>query len=96
MDSFYASVEVRSAMPMATAVRRCPQLVCLPVNMPLYVGVSQQIRQILSRYTSEIASLSLDEAFLDVRASKKLFGSAASIVRQIKQAIQDECGMKNE
>jgi DNA polymerase-4 len=84
---------VRSAMPMATAVRRCPQLVCLPVNMPLYVEVSKQIHQIFNRYTSEIEPLSLDEAFLDVRASKKLFGSAASIARQIKQAIQDECGL---
>jgi len=84
---------VRSAMPMATAVRRCPRLVCLSVNMPLYVEVSKQIHQIFNRYTSEIEPLSLDEAFLDVRASKKLFGPAASIARQIKQAIQDECGL---
>lgn len=84
---------VRSAMPMATALRRCPQLVCLPVNMPLYVDVSKQIHEIFNRYTSEIEPLSLDEAFLDVRASEKLFGSAASIARQIKQAIQDECGL---
>jgi DNA polymerase-4 len=84
---------VRSAMPMATALRRCPQLVCLPVNMPLYVEVSKQIHAIFNRYTTEIEPLSLDEAFLDVRASKKLFGSAASIARQIKQAIQDECGL---
>ena len=84
---------VRSAMPMATALRRCPQLVCLPVNMPLYVEVSKQIHAIFNRYTSEIEPLSLDEAFLDVRASRKLFGPAASIARQIKQAIQDECGL---
>jgi len=51
---------VRSAMPMATAVRRCPQLVCLPVNMSLYVEVSKQIHQIFNRYTSEIEPLSLD------------------------------------
>jgi len=60
MDSFYASVEVRSAMPMATAVRRCPRLVCLPVNMPRYFEVSKQIHQIFNRYTSEIEPLSLD------------------------------------
>ena len=84
---------VRSAMPMATALRRCPQLVCLPVNMSLYVEVSKQIHQIFNRYTSEIEPLSLDEAFLDVRASEKLFGPAASIARQIKQAIHNECGL---
>jgi len=84
---------VRSAMPMASAVRRCPQLVCLPVNMPLYVEVSKQIHAIFNRYTTEIEPLSLDEAFLDVRASEKLFGPAAGIARQIKQAIHDECGL---
>ena len=84
---------VRSAMPMATALRRCPQLVGLPVNMALYVDVSKQIHGIFNRYTSEIEPLSLDEAFLDVRASEKLFGPAAAIARQIKQAIQDECGL---
>jgi len=84
---------VRSAMPMATALRHCPQLVCLPVNMSLYVEVSKQIHAIFNRFTSEIEPLSLDEAFLDVRASEKLFGPAASIARQIKQVIQDECGL---
>ena len=49
---------VRSA---ASVVRRCPQLVCLPVNMPLYVEVSKQIHEIFNRYTSEIEPLSLDE-----------------------------------
>ena len=84
---------VRSAMPKATALRRCPQLVCLPENRPLYVDVSKQIHQIFNRYPSEIEPLSLDEAFLDVCASEKLFGPAAGIARQIKQAIQDECGL---
>ncbi len=82
---------VFSAMPMTTALRLCPDLVCLPVNMGLYVSVSQQIHQIFSRYTPVIESLSLDEAFLDVGASEKLFGTAAEIARQIKSDIKNEC-----
>lgn len=84
---------VLSAMPMAHALRLCPDLVCLPVNMPLYVNVSKQIRDIFYRYTPEIEPLSLDEAFLDVAGSEKLFGSAAAIARKIKLDIKNECNL---
>lgn len=84
---------VLSAMPMAHALRLCPDLVCLPVNMPLYVNVSRQIRDIFYRYTPEIEPLSLDEAFLDVAGSEKLFGPAAAIARKIKQDIKNECNL---
>ncbi len=81
---------IHSAMPMTQARRLCPNLNILPVNMPLYVSVSKQIHEIFNRYTPEIEPLSLDEAFLDVTASIKLFGSAADIARRIKQEIRDE------
>jgi len=91
-----ASYEARqygvfSAMPMARALRQCPDLVCLPVNMPLYIDVSRQIHKIFYRYTPEIEPLSLDEAFLDVTASEKLFGSASHIAMKIKEDIKNEC-----
>ena len=82
---------VFSAMPMATALNKCPELVCLPVNMSLYIEVSQHIHEIFYRYTPVIEPLSLDEAFLDVSASEKLFGSAAEIAKQIKADIKKEC-----
>lgn len=82
---------VYSAMPMARALRLCSHLVCLPVNMALYVSVSQQIHEIFYRYTPEIEPLSLDEAFLGVSASESLFGTAAEIAKQIKADIKDEC-----
>jgi len=82
---------VFSAMPMSNALRLCPHLVCLPVNMSLYVSVSQQIHEIFNRYTPEIEPLSLDEAFLDVSASEKLFGTAAEIAQKIKADIKNEC-----
>ncbi|MFK5915820.1 MAG: DNA polymerase IV [Woeseiaceae bacterium] len=81
---------VFSAMPMAQATRLCPDLRVLPSNMPLYVSVSKQIHEIFNRYTPEIEPLSLDEAFLDVRSSLKLFGSAEEIARRIKKEIKDE------
>ncbi len=84
---------VHSAMPMARAVRLCPEAVCLPVRMELYATVSQQIREIFNRYTPLVEPLSLDEAFLDVTASTRLFGSATAIARAIKDAIRQELSL---
>ena len=81
---------IHSAMPMSQASRLCSELKVLPVNMPLYSSVSKQIHEIFNRYTPEIEPLSLDEAFLDVSGSLKLFGSAADIARRIKQDIKNE------
>ena len=81
---------VFSAMPMSQASRLCPDLRILPVNMSLYVTVSKQIHEIFNRYTPEIEPLSLDEAFLDVSGSLKLFGSAAEIAKRIKDDIKRE------
>ncbi|MEJ2509581.1 MAG: DNA polymerase IV, partial [Gammaproteobacteria bacterium] len=81
---------VHSAMPMASALRRCPQLIVLPVRMARYAEISQQIRAIFERYTPIIEPLSLDEAFLDVAASERLFGPAEAIAARIKAEIRDE------
>jgi len=81
---------IRSAMPTATALKRCPELVVLPGRMALYSEVSRQIQDIFARYTPLIEPLSLDEAFLDVSASTALFGPAQQIARDIKQAVLDE------
>ncbi len=81
---------IRSAMPTATALKRCSGLIVLPGRMALYSEVSQQIQDIFARYTPLIEPLSLDEAFLDVSASTALFGPAQQIAHDIKQAVSDE------
>ena len=81
---------LHSAMSTAQALKRCPNLVLLPVNMPLYRAVSQQIHQIFQRYTSIIEPLSLDEAYLDVTDCDKCAGSATWIAQEIRQAIFNE------
>jgi len=81
---------VHSAMPMAQAVRRCPQAIVLPVRMERYVEVSQRIHAIFERYTPLVEAVSLDEAFLDVTGSIALFGTAEQIGRAIKKQIKDK------
>ncbi|KGK86514.1 DNA polymerase IV [Desulfosporosinus sp. HMP52] len=84
---------VRSAMPVAEAARCCPDAVFLPVNAKKYREVSWQIRQIFLTYTPMVEPLSLDEAFLDVTGSTRLFGPAESIALTIKQRIRQELSL---
>lgn len=81
---------VHSAMPMAEAHRLCPNGIYLPVDMQKYRRVSQQIMDIFHRFTPEVEAISLDEAFLDVTASQRLFGTAEEIGYAIKGLIKTE------
>ena len=84
---------IYSAMPTSQAMRLCPEVIQLPVQMELYSKVSHQIHEIFFRYTPEIEPLSLDEAFLDVSASLRLFGTANEIGKRIKQEIESELSL---
>lgn len=81
---------IRSAMPTAQAKRLCPRLIVLPPRHAYYARVSQQIRDIFHRYTPLVEPLSLDEAFLDVQHSHRLFGDATEIGRRVKLEIREE------
>lgn len=84
---------VHSAMPMAQAMRLCPQAVILRPRIDHYAEVSQQIRAIFYQFTPQIEPLSLDEAFLDVTASQRLLGNGEAIARAIKNTIKNELGL---
>jgi DNA polymerase-4 len=85
---------VHSAMPMAQAVRLCPQAIVVPPRMERYAEVSETVFEILKTFTPLVEGLSLDEAFLDVTASGSLFGDGATIARKIKDAIFAETGLR--
>ncbi len=84
---------VKSAMPMAQAVRRAPQAIVVPPRFAAYVAASEAVFGIFHDVTPEVEPLSLDEAFLDVTASVSLFGPPATIARQIRRRIFDEVGL---
>ncbi len=84
---------VHSAMPSAVARRRCPHAVFLPGDHSLYGEVSAQVREILDRYTPLVEPLSLDEAFLDVSGSLRLFGPAPDIAASIRQDVSAELSL---
>lgn len=84
---------IHSAMPTATALQRCPQLVLMPPNMDKYRAVARQIREIFGRYSELVEPLSLDEAYLDVSDSPHFQGSASRIAEAIRAAVKGELGI---
>ncbi|MEO1244787.1 MAG: DNA polymerase IV [Pseudomonadota bacterium] len=84
---------IRSAMPMAQARRRCPELISVRPDMAKYQAVSKQIFGVFREFTPLVEGLSLDEAFLDVTASLKLFGTGEEIGRRIKQRIREQSSL---
>lgn len=78
---------VHSAMPVAQAIKKCPDLIMVPVQMNLYKQVSADIHAIFSQYTDLIEPLSLDEAYLDVSDVKLCKSSATLMAKEIRQKI---------
>lgn len=84
---------VRSAMPMAEALRRCPHAIVVPPHRRRYEEVSAQVFAIFRRFTPLVEGISVDEAFLDVSASRSLFGDGEAIATRIRAAIREESGL---
>jgi DNA polymerase-4 len=84
---------VRSAMPMAEALRRAPHAIVVPPRRDAYEKASEAAFAIFRRFTPLVEPLSLDEAFLDVTASQALFGDGETIARAIKTAVRDELSL---
>jgi DNA polymerase-4 len=88
-----ASYEARpfgchSAQPMAVALRLCPHAIVVPVRMSRYREVSHKVFAILEEFTPLVEPLSIDEAFLDVTGSLRLFGSPVKIANTLKDRIK--------
>lgn len=84
---------VHSAQPMATAMGLCPHGIVLPTRMARYQEVSEQVFEIFHIFTPMVEPLSIDEAFLDVTGSIRLFGSPIEIAKKIKQRVVDKTGL---
>jgi DNA polymerase-4 len=84
---------VHSAQPVATARRLCPDGVFLPVRMGRYKEMSDRVFEIFRRFSPLVEALSIDEAFLDVTGTERLFGGALEVARKIKEAVAAETGL---
>lgn len=84
---------VGSAMPMAHAVRRCPQAVVVPPRFDRYEAVSRALMAALADFSPRVEALSLDEAFVDMSGAEHLFGPPGAMAERMRQAIRDATGL---
>ncbi|WP_373047582.1 DNA polymerase IV [Vulgatibacter sp.] len=84
---------VGSAMPMAQAMRRCPDAIVVPPRFSRYAEISRQVMETFATFSPRVEALSLDEAFLDMSGAEKLFGPPPAIARRIKDAVRAATGL---
>ncbi len=80
---------VHSAMPVSQAYKLCPQGIYIAPHGRLYSRVSREIFKILYEFSDLIEPISIDEAFLDVTGSIRLYGEGKEIAKKIKQRIYE-------
>ncbi len=78
---------IRSAMPISKAWQLNPEAIYVQPRGSRYAGVSRQVMAILANYSPDLEQLSIDEAFLDITSTQKLFGGAEAMAGQIKAEI---------
>jgi len=84
---------VHSAMPLATAKRLCPEAIFIAGHFDRYRDASDQIMSILEAASPRIERLSLDEAYLDITGSLRLFGNGRAIATKLRGEIRERTGL---
>lgn len=84
---------VHSAMPTSEASRLCPEGIFLPVRMKRYQQLSRSIMGIFGDFTPEVRQISVDEAFLDMSGTERLFGPVEESASTLKKRVKEESGL---
>ncbi len=84
---------VVTAETIQSAMRKCPGLILVPPHHEKYKMYSDLINRIYLRYTDLVEPYSIDESWLDVTASKSIFGSGVEIADDIRRTVKSELGL---
>ena len=80
---------VHSAMPLTTAYRLCPQAVFLPSHRDRYVKASGEIEEIFRSFSPQVEMVSVDEAYLNITGTERLFGNSYAAAHRLHQAVAE-------
>jgi DNA polymerase-4 len=84
---------VRSAMPISEAYRRCPQGVYVRPRIERYVELSSRVMEVFSSFTPEVQRVSIDEAFLDMTGTERLWGPPKAAALLLKKKVREKTGL---
>src|SRR5690606_21697848 len=84
---------VRSAQPLAQALRLCPSAVIIEPHFEKYKHFSRIVMRIFDEATPVVERLGIDEAFLDVSGARRVLGEPADVAQLIRSRVRDETGL---
>jgi DNA polymerase-4 len=84
---------IRSAMPSMLAHRLCPDGIFVRGRMRRYVEISRLVREVFESFSPVVEPLSLDEAFIDLTGTERLFGTALDAGRALKRRMLERTGL---
>ncbi|MDO5018315.1 MAG: DNA polymerase IV [Lagierella massiliensis] len=84
---------VNTGEPIWKALKKCPNLVVVPPNYDKYLYYSKEVQKIYYSYTNQVEPFGMDECWLDVTGSQKLFGSGEQIANNLRKRIKEELGL---
>lgn len=84
---------VRSGMPSGQAKRLCPNGIFISTELHGYIYASACLQKIFERYSPTVEPFSVDEAFLDITGTEKLYGSPELLVGTMKKEIREMMGL---
>ncbi len=84
---------VSTAEPVWQAKRKCPNLLLLPPNHDKYAMYSRKVNEIYARYTNKVEPFGIDESWLDITMSLKLFGDGKKVADTLRETVKKELGL---
>lgn len=83
---------IRTGEPIANALKKCPGLLCFAPDFSIYERCSKALMDLLSQYAPALQQLSIDEAFLDMTGTEKLYGEPVSFAYKLKDEVYEKLG----
>ncbi len=84
---------IQTAETVWSAKRKCRDLVIVPPHHEEYMKFSRRVNEIYARYTDLIEPFGIDESWLDVTKSQRIFGTGIEIAESIRKAVKEEIGI---
>mgnify|MGYP002305513461 FL=1 len=83
---------VTTGEPVSMALRKCPELICVPGDFALFETCSRAFKKICASYAPVMESFSIDEVFLDMSGTEKIYPDPVKLAHEIKDRIREELG----
>ena len=83
---------IQTGEPLFQALEKCPQLKVVAPDYPLYVEASRHFVEMLRQFSPQVQQYSIDEAWVDMTGTERIFGSPRLAAEKMRQRINDELG----